>query len=135
MELLKRKTIIAVLWIIWAMSMTAFMFVFFLEPGVIEGIISGEFDGMWIGQGSLFFIATFWFVPWILAYLSLTLKSSANRWLNFILGLLFTIGLLTGLIRRVIDGQSFAMIVDYLMAVVATALIAWHAWKLPKEEA
>jgi hypothetical protein len=135
LELLKRKTIIAVLWIIWAMSMTVFMFVFFLEPGVIKGIVSGGFDGMRISQGSLFFVATFWFVPWILAYLSLTLKSSTCRWLNFILGILFTIGLLIGLVRRAIDGQPVAMIADYFLAVVATALIAWHAWKLPEEEA
>jgi len=135
MELLRWKTRIAVLWIIEAVGMSVFMFLSFMEPGRIEGIMAGEFGGMQIGEGVLFFLAIFWFIPWIMAWLSLTLKDSANRWTNFVLGILFAIFLAIGLIESAIGGESAAILVDYFLGIVAAALIAWYAWKWPKQEA
>jgi len=135
MEVLRWKTRIAVLWIIQAVAMSVYVFLFFMEPGAIEEIISGEVRGMQISEGLLFFYAIFWFIPWILAWLSLTLKGSANRWTNFVLGILFAIFLVIGLIESAIGGTSAAILVDYFLGIVAAALIAWYAWKWPKEEA
>jgi len=135
MELLRWKARFAVLWIIEAFGMSVFMFLFFMEPGVIEGIISGQFGSSQISEGFLFYLAIFWFIPWIMAFLSLTLKDSANRWTNFVLGILFVIFLAIGLIEQTIGGKSAAILVDYSLGIVAAALIAWYAWKWPKEEA
>ena len=135
MELLRWKTRIAVLWLIEAFGMSVFMFLFFMEPGVIEGIISGEIEELQIGEGLLFYFAVFWFIPWIMAFLSLTLKGSANRWTNFVLGILFIVFLTIGLIEQAIGGKSAAILVDYFLGIVAAALIAWYAWKWPKQEA
>lgn len=135
MELLRRKTIIAVLWIIEAVAMSVYVFFRFLEPGVIEGIMSGQFGSMQISEGLLFYLAIFWFIPWILAFLSLVLKDPANRWTNFVLGILWAIGLVYGLIESATGGKSAAIIVDYFIGIVAAVLIAWYAWKLPKQEA
>jgi hypothetical protein len=47
-----------------------------------------------MGAGMLVFMALSWLVPLIMAALSMTLKNSANRWANIVLGvalMLFTI--------------------------------------------
>ena len=134
MEALRWKARFAVLWIIEAFGMSVFMFLFFMEPGIIEGIISGQFGSSQISEGFLFDLAIFWFIPWIMAFLSLTLKDSANRWTNFVLGILFVIFLIIGLIEQTTGGKSAAILVDYFLGIVAAALIAWYAWKWPKQE-
>ena len=134
MEALRWKARFAVLWIIEAFGMSVFMFLFFMEPGVIEGIISGEIEGRLISEGLMFYFAIFWFIPWIMAWLSLTLKASTSRWISFILGIIFAIYLLIGLIAQSCEGRYVALLVGYFLGAVAGVLIAWHAWKLPKEE-
>ena len=133
MELLRWKARFAVLWIVEAFGMSVYMFLSFLEPGVIEGIISEQFGGSQISEGFLFYLAIFWFIPWILAFLSLTLKDTATRWTNFVLGMLFVIFLIIGLIESATGGKSAAILVAYFLGIVAAALIAWYAWKWPKQ--
>ena len=134
MELLRCKTRIAVLWLIQAIGMSAVMILFFMEPGFIEDIMTGEILGMEIGEGVIFWLAIFWFIPWIMAWLSMTLKASTNRWISFVLGILFAIYLIIGLIAQSAEGRYVALLVGYFLGAVAGALIAWYAWKLPKEE-
>jgi hypothetical protein len=134
MEVLRWKARFAVLWIVEAFGMSVFMFLYFMEPGVIEGIISGQFGSSQISEGFLFFLAIFWFIPWIMAFLSLTLSDSANRWTNFILGILYVIFLIIGLIEQGTGGSSAAILVDYFLVIIVAALIAWYAWKWPKQE-
>ena len=134
MELLRCKTRIAVLWIILAMGFSAYMLLRFLESGIIEGIISGQYGGSQISEGLLFYLAIFWFIPWILVWLSLTLKGSANRWTNFVMGILWAIGFVYGLTESVSRGHSAAILVDKSIGFVAAVLIAWYAWKWPKQE-
>ena len=133
MELLRCKTRIAVLWLIQAIGMSAAMILFFMEPGFLEDIMAREVLGMEIGEGVMFWLAIFWFIPWIMAWLSLTLKASTNRWISFVFGILFAIYLIIGLIAQSAEGRYAALLVGYFLGVVAGVLIAWHAWKLPKE--
>ena len=136
MELLRCKTRIAVLWIILAIGFSAYMFLRFLEPGIIEGIISGQFgrSQSQINEGLLFYLAIFWFIPFIMAFLSLTLKGSANRWTNFVLGVLVAIAFVYGLLESARMGHSAVILVDKSIGLVAAALIAWYAWKWPEPE-
>ena len=136
MELLRWKTRIAVLWIILAVCFSAYLFLRFMEPGIIEGIISGQFgkSQSQISQGYLFYLAIFWFIPFIMAFLSLSLKGSSNRWTNFVLGLLVAIFLAIGFTKQTIGGKSTAILVDYFLGIVAAALIAWYALKWPEQE-
>ena len=135
MELLKWKARISVLWIFLAVGMSAMMFLYFMGPGVIEKIISGEMEGMQIGEGLMFLFAILWLIPLIMAFLSLTLKDSANRWTNFVLGILFAIFYVVDTTQDSIAGFSITMLVMGILAFAAAVLIAWHAWKLPKLEA
>ena len=131
MEVLRWKARIAVLWLFMAVAMSVHSIIGFMEPGMIEEIMSGEIEGVKLGTGMLVFMALFWLVPLWLAFVSMTLKGSANRWINFVLGIIFTIlniwhfiGHLASPVQILIIGST----------VVVAALIAWYAWKWPEEE-
>jgi len=134
MELLKWKTRLAVLWLFMAIGMSSYMFLFFMEPGAIEGIIKGEIEGMQIGEGLKLYFGIFWDIPLIMAVLSLILKGSASRWPNFVLGILIAILCIIGFIESVTGGKSIAILVNYFLGFAVGALIAWYAWKWPKQE-
>lgn len=53
---------------------------------------------------------------------------------SFILGILFAI-VLIGDVSMNASEYSAARLVDYILVILVLALIAWYAWKLPKEEA
>jgi hypothetical protein len=83
-ELLKTK--ISVLWVWMAVAMSAHGILSFMEPGVLEQIVEME-----MGSGMLFLSALFWVIPLIMAFLTVTLKDSADRLANVIMGGLFTL--------------------------------------------
>jgi hypothetical protein len=67
-------------------------------------------------------------IPPLMAFLSLTLKDSTNRWLNIIVGIVFIVLLPIGTpIEPVAYLPSLIMIV--VVEIVALALIVWTAWK------
>jgi hypothetical protein len=131
MEALRWKTRIAVLWVLMAVAMSAHGLLTAMVPGGLEKAIA-EVEAM--GPGMLVFMALFWLVPLWLAFVSMTLKESANRWVNIILGVVFTLLNIWHFIEHLAP-PSFAQILVIGSTVVATALIAWYAWKWPKQEA
>ena len=134
MEILKQRMIIAVLWMVWAMGMTVFIIIRMLEAGSISEIISGKFDGIILGEGSLLVMSAYWFLCWILAYLTMITRVSISRWMNVVFGTLAAVVMIMGLVTRISNGHAIAMIVDYAIALIASGLIVWHAWKLRDKE-
>ena len=70
-------------------------------------------------------------VPGIMVFLSLALKSKANRWANIIMGIFYTGYNLIGV-------SSYSSAYDIfliLLSIVFTALVVWYAWKWPKQGA
>jgi len=136
MEVLAWKVRISVLWLFYAVAMSASAVLDFMEPGVIEEIMAGEIRGMQISAGFLLFASLFWLILLIMAFLSLILKDSANRWTNIILGIVFAVFHIVNLIGHVAKGElpPAHLLLDVSMIVVP-ALIAWHAWKWPTQEA
>ena len=139
METLRWKTRIAVLWVLMAVFTSAHSLLVFMEPGAIEKM-TAEMEAM--GAVMWIYLTLWWFVPLWMAFVSMTVKDSCNRWTNLILGVIFTIlniwhFLACGL--AVIDNPIGKPTAHHIMlvgsTVVATALIAWYAWKWPKEEA
>ena len=120
------KIKISVLWLFSAVAFLAHQILALLEPGVIEQIISGEMEGMKIGTELILLFAILFLVPLIMAFLSLTLKDSINRWANIIVGAFFAV-LFIGVIASVakLSGETLMT----FSTVVALALIVWYAWK------
>jgi len=106
----------------------AYMILMLMEPGVIEQIMAGEIEGMQIGPEILLLFAIILLVPLVMAFLSLTLKNSTNRWANIILGIVFA-GLELFELVELLAYPSAHLILMTLSKVVAPALIVWYAWK------
>jgi len=137
MELLRCKARLSVLWLTMAIGTVASMFVGLLTPGTIGDVMAGEMGGMELSEGMLVFMAFFFIIPMVLAILSLTLNGSANRWTNFILGIIWFLWLIVEIIERAtMEGTVY--IASYLMlaaGIIIAAYIVYFAWKLPKGEA
>jgi hypothetical protein len=125
------KIKIAVLWLMHTLAGVFVGFVLWLEPGVLEGIIAGEISGTQITPELMLIVSIEFLVPFFMAFLSLTLKDSINRWANIIVGIVFTaLGLISVIAYLAIPSaySAYAILV-WLSITVVTALIVWYAWK------
>jgi len=69
-------------------------------------------------------------IPPLLAFMSLTLKDSINRWLNIIVGIVFIILILMPIGMPVFPTAYLpSIIIITIVEIVALALIVWYAWK------
>ena len=120
------KIKISVLWLFSAVAFLAHQILALMEPGVIAGIMDGEVEGMKIEPELILLFAILFLVPLIMAFLSLTLKDSINRWANIIVGAVFA-ALFIGVIATVakLSGETLMT----FSTVVALSLIVWYAWK------
>ena len=136
------KVRIVALWILMAVAMSVHSILLMLEwvetvelpeVGEVLLVVVPEWVmGMDLTM-TLFMMSLFWLIPLWMAFLSVTLKGSANRWANVILGIVFTI-----LNIWHITEPCCTMIHQKLVVVstiIATALITWYAYKWPKQEA
>ena len=130
MEDLALKMKLAVLWLLEEATYLAYMTLGSLEPGAIEQVIAGEIDGMQITPELMLLLAILLLVPLAMAFLSLTLKDSINRWVNIILGIVFVVLELLALTTL---SSAWAILMT-LLKVVFALLIVWYAWKWPKQE-
>jgi hypothetical protein len=125
------KIKISVLWLFYAVAFLIVMSLGSLEPGVLQQFLdTGEIGGMKIGPELLLLFAILMLVPLVMAFLSLTLKNSINRWVNIIVALVFTVFQLVALIETstLPSVYTYAVLME-LSKVVAPALIVWYAWK------
>jgi len=136
MDNLTLKIRIAVLWLFYAVVMSAHLALSIFEPGVIQLITSGK---MQISEEVFLFMALFWLIPLTMAFMSVTLKDSANRWANIILGIVFTVVNIFHMSFEQLAQPSIHMAqpsIHQLLingsTVVVTALIVWYAYKWHK---
>ncbi len=120
------KIKISVLWLFSAVAFLAHQILALLEPGVIAQIMAGDIEGMKIGPELILIFAVLFLIPLIMAFLSLTLKDSINRWTNIIVGAVFA-ALFIGVIVTVAKPSGEMLMT--LSTVVALILIVWYAWK------
>jgi hypothetical protein len=119
---------ISVLWLFYAVAFLVVLSLGAFEPGAIEQVMSGEIGGIKITPELLFGLAALILVPLIMAFLSLTLKDSVNRWANIIVGIVFTVLQLIALGELVAAPVAWEILME-ISKVVAPALIVWYAWK------
>jgi len=123
------KIKIAVLWLFGEVAWLTAVLLLLYEPNGIEQIMAGEIYGMQIGPEWFLIVAITLLVPLVMAFLSLTLEGSMNRWANIILGIVFAVLNLSNLIEGVRWGVAGGILLMELASVVAPALIVWYAWK------
>jgi len=85
------KIKISVLWLFGEVAWLTAVLLVLYEPGGIEQVMAGEIYGMQIGPEWLLIVAITLLVPLVMAFLSLTLEGSMNRWANIIVGIVFTV--------------------------------------------
>jgi len=127
------KLKISVLWIISSLIDLGAGLLSFMEPGMIEDLMEGEVAGMTITPEFLLLFAILVLIAVIMPFLTLILEDKTNRWTNIILGIVFTALSVIDL-KDYIEKQSSYAILLTLAGMAVTALIAWYAWKWPKQE-
>ena len=121
---------LAVFWLFIAVAMSANTILYFVVPGVIDEIRAGEIVGMQAGAELILGMAVvYYWVPLVLAVLSLTLKDKANRLANIILGAFYAVFILFELTMNVTTvAYPYAILMHGSVFAVA-AMIVWFAWK------
>ena len=137
MDLLRCKARLSVLWLGMAIGTAASILLGLLTPGTIEEIMTGEWGGTELSEGMLVFMVFFFIIPIVVAILSLTLNGSANRWMNFVLGIIWFLWLIVEVIEHAtMEGTVY--IASYLglaAGIIIAAYIVYFAWRLPRAEA
>jgi len=131
-NLILHKVRLSVLWLIEGAVWLAYLMFVTMEPGVLEQIMAGKIEGMEIEPMLLLFGILF-LVVLIMAFLSLTLKDSTNRWVNIIVGIVIAVFEFVTLIDALAQPYT-PVILMTLSKVVVAALIVWYAWKWPKKK-
>lgn len=116
------KIKIAALWIVLECGLFAVPLVEQHIPGYMDEITALT------TPEAMMLLAIIAMIPPLMAFLSLTLKDSINRWVNIIV----SIFLLATMPISVIDFPTAylpSIIIIAIVEVVALALIIWYAWK------
>ena len=122
------KIKIAVLWLLWECGGIVQLMLYSFQPGVMERINAGELIWDQTTPELLLVFAIIFLIPLVMAFLSLTLKDSINRWANIIVGIVW-LGLGFIDVPRLISNPAAYAILLWLTEVVAKVLIVWYAWK------
>jgi hypothetical protein len=121
---------LAACWFFIAGAMLANTLLYFVVPGVIDELRTGIMVGMQTGPELILImtIVYFW-IPLVMALISLTIKDKVNRLVNLILGWFYAVFVLFELTMNVTTvAYPYAILTDVSMIAVA-ALIVWTAWK------
>ena len=122
------KIKVSVLWLFASIAFLAHQIILLMEPGIIAQLMAGIAEGQKITSGMVLFSAILMLVPMIMAFLSLTLKNSLNRWLNIIVGTVFSVLWFFSVIEAAQSAYWGGALMT-LSAAAASALIVWYAWK------
>src|SRR3989304_1924133 len=128
------RILLIILWMFFSVNFMYADQLSHLEPGVLEGIMSGYVaDGtVQITAGFLLGTAIMFEIPFLMIVLSWVLKYRANRWANIIAGTLFVVTQISSLFL----GVPSPMYIFYsTIEVAGLLLIVWNAWKWLNPEA
>lgn len=118
---------------LWASVMFCYVYGdYFLlyQPGKLRDIVEGNMAPLGpVTQGVLLFTSVSMAIPAAMIFLSLALKANLSRWLNIIVGLLYTVFVLITM-----PGAWRFYLFLGSVDVVLTGLIVYYAWTWPKQE-
>lgn len=100
------------------------------KPGKLQRMLDGRMGPLGpTTQGVLLGTAILMAIPALMVFLSLALKPSPNRWLNIILGVIYTVIMLITM-----PGAWAFYILLGVVEVVLTSIIVWYAWTWPSRQ-
>ena len=126
------KIRISVLWLIMGIGFSGAMILQIFTPGFINSVIAGEMGGMEISTGLLLMMSIFWIVFLLMAFFTLILNNTANRYTNAILGIFFIIYLIVEIYMSLSMQDFSGSNLIQVFGILISFLIFWHAWKWPK---
>lgn len=98
------------------------------QAGTLAGMMAGRIEPLGPAtQGVLLSVAISMAIPIVMIFLSLALKPRANRWINIITGVIYTVFVLI----TMPGAWTFYLFLGSL-DMLLTALIVWHAWHWPR---
>jgi len=109
------KTKLSVLWLIHAVG------------GVSVTVLTLLESSYTLDSSDLLLYNVMFLVPSLMAFLSQTLNDKANRWTNIIVGAVFSIFPIIGLIAALMTPSVLA--INGPFGILWSALIVWYAWK------
>jgi uncharacterized membrane protein len=90
-------------------------------------------EGLAINSASLLFMALFWLIPLAMAFITVTVRDSANRWTNVIVGLVFAVFYVFHLLGHIMQGNlPIEAAVFCVLTILVPAAIVWYAWRWPQ---
>jgi hypothetical protein len=105
------------------------------DPVAMKEIMAGT-SAVRVTNELLLMMSVIFAVPILMSFFSLTLKDSANRWANRVLGIFFVLFDLGFLGLVLFGGGPFGYeTVWSFVYPTFTALVVWYAWRWPKQEA
>jgi len=121
------KTKLSVLWLMNAFSMVVMLLLGLFESGDLTHIVPPLAVDTW----SLLLFTVFIDVVVAMAFLSLSLADNVNRWLNIVVGAVYSILAMVVLVGSLggLWGNPSALAINTAAGAVFTALIVWIAWK------
>jgi len=125
------KIKISVLWVVLGILGVWVPFSEFYLPGYVEEVISGFHEGGLITPEFMLFVAIIAIIPLVMAFLSLTLKDSVNRWANIVVGTVWVVASFVDPAKYVTEQSAYSayVILIGIVMFVFAGLIVWYAWK------
>jgi hypothetical protein len=116
-----------------AASITAEVAIYIYEKGQVQNLISGEAG---ITSGNLVLWTCRFLIPFVLAFLTISLCNKASRMTNLVLGAIFVIFNIFQFVMRLALGQYLPpfLIIIVLSSIIASVLILFYAIRWPKYE-
>ncbi|MBC7877605.1 MAG: hypothetical protein H7Y59_10590 [Anaerolineales bacterium] len=100
------------------------------RPGQVQEILEGMMGPFPASQGSLLTASILMIIPALMVFLSLMLNAKANRRVNILFGVLYTLVNISNLI-----GETWIYYLLFgVVEIICTGMIIWHAWKWTKQE-
>jgi hypothetical protein len=101
------------------------------KPKKLQGMLEGKMGPLGpTTQGVLLGTAVLMAIPSVMVFVSLVLKPNVNRWVNIVLGVIYTVIMLITM-----PGAWAFYVFLGVVEVALTVLIVWYAWNWPKHEA
>ena len=129
-----KKSLLSTLWIFLAANYIYCDHLSLLEPGALNGIMTGQIGSIQITQGFLLSAALIIEIPILMIVLARVLKYRVNRWVNIIAGVLMVV------IQVGSMGFGTPPTLVYLsysiLEVMGNLLIVWFAlkWRNPESQ-